>query len=218
MYPNLSFITNEANQSLKERFQALIKDTSFFDCLVGYFYAGGFQAVYPSLEKTDKIRILIGISTDRWTLDMFEQSNSQPELRFGFSHAETKKEIGRLIEEEMADSEDTQSTEEGVRVFIDWIKQGKLELRAYPSRKIHAKLYIMTFKEGDRDVGRVITGSSNFTQSGLEDNLEFNVELQRPEDYNFALRKFNQLWEQAVDISEKSVHTTQETTWLTKHI
>ena len=48
----------------------------------------------------------------------------------------------------------------------------------------------MTFKEGDRDIGRVITGSSNFTQSGLIDNLEFNVELQRPEDYNFALKKF----------------------------
>ena len=35
----------------------------------------------------------------------------------------------------------------------------------------------MTFAEGDRDVGRVITGSSNFTQAGLIENLEFNVEL-----------------------------------------
>ena len=32
----------------------------------------------------------------------------------------------------------------------------------------------MTFKESDRDIGRVITGSSNFTQAGLIDNLEFN--------------------------------------------
>ena len=35
----------------------------------------------------------------------------------------------------------------------------------------------MTFKEDDRDKGRVITGSSNFTRSGLMGNLEFNVEL-----------------------------------------
>ena len=88
----------------------------------------------------------------------------------------------------MADSEDNKNVENGVHTFIGWIKKEKLEIRAYPSQKIHAKLYIMTFREGDRDTGRVITGSSNFTQSGLVDNLEFNVELQRPEDYNFALK------------------------------
>ena len=35
----------------------------------------------------------------------------------------------------------------------------------------------MTFQEGGPDDGRVITGSSNFTEAGLMDNLEFNVEL-----------------------------------------
>ncbi|MBD3351567.1 MAG: helicase, partial [Candidatus Lokiarchaeota archaeon] len=194
MNNNLSFITNEENQSLKERFRTLIKDTSFFDCLVGYFYSSGFYAVYPALENTDKIRILIGIGTNRQTFDMMEQANKQSQQTFDFSHAETKQEIENLVESEMADSEDNRNVEDGVHTFMDWINKGKLEIRAYPSQKIHAKLYIMTFKEGDRDNGRVITGSSNFTQSGLVDNLEFNVELQRPEDYNFALKKFNELW------------------------
>jgi superfamily II DNA or RNA helicase len=218
MNTNLSFITNEENQSLKERFRALIKDTSFFDCLVGYFYSSGFYAVYPALENTDKIRILIGIGTNRQTFDMLEQANRQPQSVFAFSHAETKQEIENLVENEMADSEDNRNVEEGVHTFIDWIKKEKLEIRAYPSQKIHAKLYIMTFTEGDRDTGRVITGSSNFTQSGLVDNLEFNVELQRPEDYNFALKKFNDLWESAVDVSEKYVQTIQDKTWLTQNI
>ncbi|MBI5328331.1 MAG: hypothetical protein HZB80_08630 [Deltaproteobacteria bacterium] len=40
---DLTFITNEKNHSLKDRFEVLIKDTSFFDCLVGYFYASGFH-------------------------------------------------------------------------------------------------------------------------------------------------------------------------------
>ena len=48
----------------------------------------------------------------------------------------------------------------------------------------------MTFLKGDRDVGRVITGSSNFTYSGLVDNLEFNVELKNRTDYEFARQKF----------------------------
>ncbi|RLF05458.1 MAG: helicase, partial [Thermoprotei archaeon] len=63
-----------------------------------------------------------------------------------------------------------------------------------------------------------ITGSSNFTESGLVDNLEFNVELQRPEDYNYALKKFNELWNNAVDVNEKYVQTIQKKTWLNSNI
>ena len=93
-----------------------------------------------------------------------------------------------------------QKFEEGVNKFIEWVNEGKLEIRAYPSQNIHAKLYIMTFKEGDRDIGRVITGSSNFTRAGLIDNLEFNVELKNRRDYEFALKKFEELWKDAVNV------------------
>ena len=60
----------------------------------------------------------------------------------------------------------------------------------------------MTFVVGDRDKGRVITGSSNLTQSGLVENLEFNVELKNRSDYEFAINKFNELWASAVDVSK----------------
>ncbi len=52
MHTDLSFITNESDQSLRDRFQVLIRYTDFFDCLVGYFYPSGFHAVYPSLENS----------------------------------------------------------------------------------------------------------------------------------------------------------------------
>ncbi len=48
----------------------------------------------------------------------------------------------------------------------------------------------------------MITGSSNLTQSGLQDNLEFNVELKNRADYDFAIAKFNELWAVAVDVSK----------------
>ena len=218
MNTDLSFITNEENKSLKERFKVLIKDTSFFDCLVGYFYSSGFHAIYSSLQNTEKIRILIGISTSKQTFEMMEKANKPPQHTFDFSHAEAKQEVGNLVQKEMADSEDNRNVEDGVHKFIEWIRNSKLEIRAYPSRNIHAKLYIMTFKEGDRDKGRVITGSSNFTQAGLVDNLEFNVELKNSSDYDFAKNKFEQLWSNAVDVSEKYVQTIQEKTWLTQNI
>ncbi len=61
MRTDLAFITNEPSRNLLERFKILIKDTSFFDCLVGYFYTSGCQRLYQSLENTEKIRVLIGI-------------------------------------------------------------------------------------------------------------------------------------------------------------
>ncbi|GBD97497.1 MAG TPA: helicase [Nitrospirae bacterium] len=218
MNTDLSFITNEENQSLKERFEVLIKDTSFFDCLAGYFYSSWFHAIYPSLESTEKIRILIGISTSRQTFEMMGKANKPTRQTFDFSHAEAKQEVENLVQNEMEVSEDNRNVEQGVHKFIAWIRNSKLEIRAYPSQNIHAKLYIMTFKEGDRDTGRVITGSSNFTQAGLVDNLEFNVELKNRSDYDFAKNKFEELWCNAVDVSEKYVQTIQDKTWLTQNI
>ena len=207
---DLTFITNEKEQSLKHRFEVLIKDTSFFDCLVGYFYTSGFHALYKSLEKTEKIRILIGISTNRQIYDLLEQARKSNQQAIDFSHTETKEEVENMVEKELSDSEDNKNVEDGVSKFIEWVRDRKLEIRAYPSQNIHAKLYIMTFQEGDRDVGRVITGSSNFTQAGLIDNLEFNVELKNRSDYDFARQKFDELWNNAVDVSEKYVQTIQE--------
>jgi len=210
---DLTFITNAPNQTLKDRFEQLIKDCQSFDCLVAYFYISGFHLIYKSLEKTEKIKILIGIGTSKETYDLINAPGNQI-----LSHSETKQEVEKMVESEMGDSEDNQNVEEGVQKFVEWIKDGKLEIKAYPSQNIHAKLYIMTFKEGDRDVGRVITGSSNFTQSGLLNNLEFNVELKNRSDYEFAKRQFEELWKDAIDVSEKYIQTISERTWLNQTI
>ena len=54
MNTDLTFITNEPDASLLNRFKILIKDARFFDSLVGYFYTSGFYKLYPLLEKTEK--------------------------------------------------------------------------------------------------------------------------------------------------------------------
>jgi len=211
MNTDLTFITNEANRRLLDRFTVLIKDTRFFDVLVGYFYTSGFHAIYKSLEKTEKIRILIGISSSRETAELIKQAKQES---LPFSFAETTKHFGEAVSAELGDSDDKKEVEEGVHKFLEWLRSGKLEIKAYPTEKIHAKVYLMTFVEGDRDVGRVITGSSNFTQSGLVDNLEFNVELKNRSDYDYAKEQFNRLWEDAVDVGDKYIETIQTQTWL----
>lgn len=203
---DLTFLTNEPGNTLRDRFHALLKrDTRFFDCLVGYFFSTGFHKLYPSLEAVEKIRVLVGLKTDRTTFDALRRAQQQRELEF--SHAEVKEQVPQAILEECDRAEDNHETEAGVRKFVEWVRSGKLEVRAYPTGNIHAKVYIMTFGEGDRDAGRVITGSSNLSQAGLQDNLEFNVELKNRADYEYSLTKFNELWADAVDVNSEFVRT-----------
>ncbi|MDN3512962.1 MAG: phospholipase D-like domain-containing protein [Candidatus Brocadia sp.] len=218
MNSDLTFITNEEDENLSERFKVLIEDTRLFDVLVGYFYTSGFHAIYKSLENTEKIRILIGISTNKRTTELIQKAKINRQPLLPHSHTEVKEQFEQSVTEEVENSEDNSPVEEGILKFIEWLKSGKLEIRVYPTENIHAKLYIMTFVEGDRDIGRVITGSSNFTQSGLVDNFEFNVELKTRADYEFALQKFNELWKDAVDVRERYVDTIQIKTWLNNTI
>lgn len=209
MSTDLTFITNEAGQNLRERFAALLgANTRLFDCLVGYFFISGFHSLHKSLEKTEKVRILVGIKTDKATFDLIQTAKVQKELPLE-SHAQVKERVPDGILEEIQASGDSAEIETGVRRFVEWIKSGKLEVRAYPSERLHAKLYIMTFPEGHFDKGRVITGSSNLTEAGLQENLEFNVELKNRSDYEFALKKFNELWEKSVDVTEDYVSTIE---------
>lgn len=218
MSSDLTFITNEKDRNLLGRFKVLIKDTQFFDALVGYFYTSGFHALCKPLENTKKIRILIGISTDRKTYNLIEEARKPEQITMEFSHAEAKEKFSQQTCEELEESQDNQTVEQGVRTFIEWMRKGKLEIRAYPSQHLHAKLYIMTFAEDDRDAGRVITGSSNFTKAGLADNLEFNVELKTRADYEYAKEKFDSLWADSVDVSEQYIDTIENKTWLNDSI
>lgn len=207
MTTDLTFLTNEPGKTLRERFESLLaKDTRFFDCLVGYFFVSGFHRLFPALEETERVRILIGLKTDRTTYQLLEKARGE---QLELSHAEAKEEVQPALLDELDRAEDTASVETGVRKFVEWLRAGKLQIRAYPTEKIHAKVYIMTFREGDRDAGRVITGSSNFSQAGLQDNLEFNVELKMRQDYDFALAKFEELWANAVDVTEEYVATIE---------
>ena len=219
MTDDLTFITNEDGKTLLNRFNTLTKGTKFFDCLVGYFYTSGFHAMYESLEKTEKIRILIGIGTDQNTHNLIQDSKkNEIQQQVGFSDKEARTIFSDKVVEELNGSKDTSDVEKGILKFVEWLKSKKLEIRVYPGETIHAKVYIMTLDDEQLDKGRVITGSSNFTKAGLRDNLEFNVELKDSRDYDYAFQKFNELWENSVDVSQKYVETIKEKTWLNDEI
>ena len=210
VYNDLTFFTNEPERDLYSRFNTILRNnTQFFDVLVGYFRTSGFFKLYPAMSNTEKIRVLVGLNVDAKTFEIIHQS-----------HRETKNSFGEEVEKEFNESEDSQSVEQGVRIFIDWLKSGKIEMRVYPDAPIHAKIYIMRkdIVKNPEHFGSVITGSSNFSYAGLVNNLEFNVELKDSRDVKFALEKFEELWAKSVDISEVYIDVAEKNTWLRNDI
>ena len=215
---DLTFFTNEPERNLYDRFNKILnRNTQFFDVLVGYFRASGFYLMEEALNKVEKTRILIGINTDKKIVELYEEAQGKVE-QLSLSSIETIENYKNQLEKEFEYSEDTENVENGVNKFIELIKNGKLEIRVYTKQPIHAKIYIMRDFEDSPDYGRVITGSSNFSQSGLVNNLEFNVELKNSADVKFALDKFDELWKDSVEVSKECIDTIENKTWIKSDI
>ena len=214
---DLKFFTNEPDETLYDRFVGTLKDAQYFDVLVGYFRTSGFRRLYRSLENVEKIRILVGLNVDAKAYRTIERLRAGGRLYFE-SHERTRETFSRNLTAEMDTSEDTYEVEEAAKKFVEFLESGRLELRAYPSRDLHAKVYISRFGPHDRDYGRVITGSSNFSENGLVAQREFNVELKDRPDVAFALGRFEALWAEGVDLSEAYVDTLRTKMWLSDRI
>lgn len=230
---DLTFFTNEPPGTLLDRFKKTLKDTQYFDVLVGYFRSSGFYQLYDAIELVDKTRILVGLGIDEHAYKTINEYQTQTVVDFD-SHANAKKEYQKSLIQEIEQSKEADKRLEiGIRKFIEFLQTDcsnkevdvrnrgngrKLEIKAYPSKNIHAKVYISRYREDDKEYGSVITGSSNFSLSGLVANREFNVQLKDRRDVEYALDQFENLWKDAVDISEEFVDAVQNKTWLNDSI
>lgn len=217
-YNDLTFFTNEENNTLHDRFNKILNNNvQFFDVLVGYFRSSGFYKMYESMEKVEKTRILVGLNLDKKSVEMIHTAYNEMQVDFT-SNKEAKEQYSKEVNDDIETSEDSKEVEIGIKKFIEFVRIGKLEIRVYPHHPIHAKVYIMRKdQEKSEDFGKVITGSSNFSQTGLLGQLEFNVELKDSRDVKFALDKFEELWKDSVDVTDEYIEQA-ENSWIREDI
>ncbi|MBK8695647.1 MAG: DEAD/DEAH box helicase family protein, partial [Deltaproteobacteria bacterium] len=78
------------------------------------------------------------------------------------------------------------------QALLSLSKQSPIELRVQSgSQGFHAKSHLLTLREGQR-VGWI--GSSNWSLSGLRDNVEWNVRVDDGDAFEEALAAFDGLW------------------------
>lgn len=211
--------TNRDGNTLMKEFEGILENNpqvKNLDAVVGFLRASGYFTLRPFLNSINKVRILIGIDVDKY----IARAHQKGELFFG-AEEEVKEECLRKLKEDIEQSDYTKQVEDGMLQMVQDMLDGKLELRAHPSKKIHAKLYILyPDNYNQHTFGAAITGSSNLSGNGLgisdEKQYEFNVKLTQYEDVAFAKHEFELLWEEAkgVPINAEDYQATLDRTYL----
>ena len=194
------FFTNRNGNTLIKEFEGVLSHNSSIknlDAVVGFLRASGYFSLRPFLNGIDKVRILVGIDVDKYIVRAAKSGS----LFFG-AEEEVKRDYLSALKNDIESSNYSKDVEDGIFQMVQDMKDGKLELRAHPSKKIHAKVYILYPEEYNQyKLATTITGSSNLSGNGLgigdEAQYEFNVKLNDYDDVRFALDEFEELWKQA---------------------
>ena len=213
------FFTNRDGNTLMNEFEGILDNNpqvKNLDAVVGFLRASGYFTLRPFLDNINKVRILIGIDVDKY----IARAHQKGELFFG-AEDEVKEDCLRQLKEDIEHSQYSKRVEDGMLQMVQDMIDGKLELRAHPSKKIHAKFYILYPDNFNQHAfGAAITGSSNLSGNGLgigdDKQYEFNVKMTQYEDVAFAKHEFELLWEEAkgVSISAEDYQETLDKTYL----
>lgn len=213
------FFTNRDGNTLMKEFEGMLENNpqiTNLDAVVGFLRASGYFTLRPFLDNINKVRILIGIDVDKY----IAHAHQRGELFFG-AEEQVKEECLRLLKQDIEQSNYTKQVEDGMLQMVQDMIEGKLELRAHPSKKIHAKFYILYPDNFNQHTfGAAITGSSNLSGNGLgigdDKQYEFNVKLTQYDDVAFAKHEFELLWQEAegVPIDATDYQATLDKTYL----
>ena len=218
-YVHSNFFTNRNKNTLIKEFEGVLQHNNQIknlDAVVGFLRASGYFSLRPFLDNINKVRVLIGIDVDKY----IAQAANQGRIFFG-AEEEVKEDCLRNIRKDIERSNYTKEVEKGMLQMVQDLIDGKLELRAHPSKRIHAKLYVLYPDDFNQySQGIAITGSSNLSGNGLgisqDKQYEFNVKLDRFDDVKFAKDEFELLWKEAegCEITAEDVKTSIDRTYL----
>jgi hypothetical protein len=133
------FFTNLKGNTLLQKLEGIFQHMQVyhFDALVGYFRMSGYHLIHEFLDRVEEVRILVGIDVDSLVWKAYQDG-----LEF-LQDKETTKE--KLLDNMVSDVQSavySYPVEKGMLHFMEGVRSGKIRIKAHPSRKLHAKIYI----------------------------------------------------------------------------
>ena len=166
-----------------------------FDIATGYFEIGGLLAIDGAWQKVGDIRILMGDTSSTRTRKTLNDALQAQASKLDESIEEAKK---------------TNHFLDGVPSIVDAIASGQIKVKIYRKRRFHAKAYITHATQSV--IGSFgLVGSSNFTNPGLNDNIELNVQLTGTQVPPLQAW-FDELWDKAEDVTTQMQETIERHT------
>lgn len=203
-------IVDNRTTKLLDTLKAILPTSERAKFAVGYFFLSGLEAVEQELANVRELRLLIGNTTNRQTIEQIAEGYRR--LAEIGEAAEAlvfpqRSLIKRMVDETagnigetLAVMDQTDEAEALVSTLMRLITEGRLHVRVYPKGRLHAKAYIFDYPANERyEAGIAIVGSSNFTLSGVTHNTELNVVVSGNANHAELSRWFEDLWAEAED-------------------
>jgi superfamily II DNA or RNA helicase len=202
-------IIDNRDQKLVDHINRILGSTDSARFAVGYFFLSGLEAIQANLTSVRSLRLLIGNTTNRETIEQISEGYKRLELVEAAEEREkflNKKEQKQRSESTAGNLRRTvelmDQTDDGealIRTLIQMIGEKRLEVKVYTKGRLHAKAYIFDYKDGPYENGIAVVGSSNLTLSGLTHNTELNVVVHGNDNHERLGQWFDALWNDAQD-------------------
>jgi len=222
-------IIDNRREKLKDHINRILGSTEAARFAVGYFFLSGLESIAEKLAGVKDLRLLIGNTTNKETLDQMAEGYRRLELvaeevekQTYTKRADHKRIALETAENIRAGIELMDQTDEGesvVRILARMIEEKRIQVRVYTKGRLHAKAYIFdygkVFDQSGKSVERheegiAIVGSSNLTLSGVTHNTELNVVVQGNDNHAELKRWFDDLWEESQDFDESLMQEIQQ--------
>lgn len=215
--PTHDIIDNRA-QKLVDHINRILATTDTARFAVGYFFVSGLESLARNLDGLKELRVLIGNTTNRETLEQLAEGYRRLEtVQQELEKARYPKRVDiRQIAAATAENvrhtlevmDQTDASAETVTTLIRLIEAKRLKVKVYTKGRLHAKAYIFTYGAvydlfGNplprNERGIAIVGSSNLTLAGVTSNTELNVIVPGNANHDILCDWFDELWDEAED-------------------
>lgn len=171
---------------------------------VGWFFLTGLKEIKEEIDQLDKVQILVGARTNKQTAEsllLAKRYEQAVKDILEIKQHPPQQEVEKILEEEFQALVDyisfikpTQENISFIKWFFEKLRQKKIEIRIHPKEALHAKLYLLDYKDSRHGRGIAFVGSSNLSMSGFNLNTELNVAVHGDENHRVLSRWFNEKW------------------------
>ena len=224
----MSDIIDNTEITLLDTVTSILGSSKSAKLAVGYFFLSGFKSITQELNKLQEIKLLIGNTTDRETIEQIVEgykrldlvNNKLDEMKHP-SRSSIKDSIKKASQGIAASIELMDQTDEDqqlVMTLAEMIEKKKVKIRVYTRGILHAKAYIFdygpVFNHRGQEVTRpekgiAIAGSSNLSLAALTSNTELNVVIHGNENHRQITEWFDRLWDESHDFEESLIKELQ---------